>query len=117
MKYWIIVLVSVFLGFPTYSMADEAKAVEDLSVGKSLAFDRKKGNCLACHQIEGGTLMGTAGPPLLAMKARFPDRAVLRAQIWDSAVKNPHTVMPPFGRHGILSEQEIDQIVDFIHSL
>jgi len=26
-------------------------------------------------------------------------------------------VMPPFGRHRILSEAEIDLIVDYIHSL
>jgi sulfur-oxidizing protein SoxX len=51
------------------------------------------------------------------MQARYPDRAVLRAQIWDSTVKNPRTTMPPFGRHGILSEQEIDLITDYIHSL
>ena len=45
----------------------------DLEKGKQLAFDGKKGNCLACHQIEGGTLAGNIGPPLVAMKARFPD--------------------------------------------
>ena len=35
----------------TVSAADEA----EITKGKELAFDRKKGNCLACHQIEGVT--------------------------------------------------------------
>ena len=78
---------------------------------------RNKGNCLACHAIADGELPGTLGPPLLYMQQRFPDRAQLRAQVWDATVRNPDTVMPPFGRHRILSEAEIDLIVEYIHSL
>ena len=88
-----------------------------LEQGKKLAFDRKKGNCLACHQIAGGTLPGDIGPPLVAMKARYPDKAKLREQIWDARKKNPHTIMPPFGAHGILTEKEIDLVTDFIYTL
>jgi sulfur-oxidizing protein SoxX len=101
-----------FLGI-TSASADEATIAE----GKKVAFDRKKGNCLACHAIADGSLPGNIGPPLIAMKSRFPDKAILRAQIWDSTVKNPNSIMPPFGRHNILSEKEIDKITDFIHSL
>jgi len=85
--------------------------------GKSLAFNKKKGNCLACHVIAGGTQPGNIAPPLVAMKARFPDKAVLRAQIADPHAKNPSSMMPPFSSHGILSEKEIDMIVDYIHAL
>ncbi len=99
---------------PQLAVAADAQVIE---AGKKLAFDRKKGNCLACHQIEGGNLPGNIGPALVAMKARFPDKAVLRAQIWDSTVKNANTMMPPFGRHEILTEAEIDKVVEFIHSL
>jgi len=67
--------------------------------------------------IADGALPGNVGPPLIAMKARFPDKAKPRAQIWDATVANPKTIMPPFGRHNILSDQEVDKIVDFIHSL
>ncbi len=88
-----------------------------LEQGKKIAFDRKKGNCLACHQIAGGTLAGDIGPPLVAMKARYPDKAKLREQIWDPRKRNPHTIMPPFGPHRILSEKEIDLVTDFIYSL
>jgi len=93
--------------------ADEAT----IAAGKKIAFNRKKGNCLGCHMIADGALPGNVGPPLIAMKARFPDKAKLRAQIWDATVANPKTIMPPFGRHNILSDQEVDKIVDFIHSL
>lgn len=89
----------------------------DLEKGKKLAFDRKKGNCLACHQIAGGTLAGNIGPPLIAMKARFPDYDVLRAQIYDARVKNPNTMMIPFGPHAVMSADEIDLVTNFIHTL
>ena len=88
-----------------------------LDMGKAIAFDRNKGNCLSCHMIEGGELPGNSGPPLLMMQARFPDREVLRAQIYDAAERNPMTVMPPYGRHRILTSEELDLVVDFIHSL
>ena len=99
---------------PAIASADEAA---DLAKGKELAFDRKKGNCLACHQIEGGTLAGNIGPPLIAMKARFPDKAKLKAQIYDSTASNPNSIMPPFGRHKILSDKEIDMVTEFIYQL
>jgi len=94
-------------------------AADDAGItkGKELAFDRKKGNCLACHQIEGGSLPGNIGPPLVAMKARFPDYDQLRNQIYDARVKNPNTIMIPFGPHAVLSASEIDMITKFIHTL
>ena len=103
---------ALMLGSTTAS-ASEATIAE----GKKLAFNRKKGNCLACHAIAGGSLAGDIGPPLVVMKVRFPDKAVLRAQIWNASEKNPNSIMPPFGRHHMLSEDEIDKITDFIHSL
>ncbi len=96
-----------------------ANAADDsvIDQGKKIAFDRKLGNCLACHKIEGGDLPGNIGPPLVAMKARFPDKAKLRSQVWDSTRNNPNSMMPPFGRHEILTEAEIDKVVEFIYSL
>jgi L-cysteine S-thiosulfotransferase len=102
---------------PTSSLAAEAQAKSVVEQGQEIAFDRKKGNCLACHQIEGGSLPGNIGPPLIAMQARFPDKAKLRAQVWDSTRANPNTIMPPFGRQQILSESEIDKVVEFIYTL
>jgi sulfur-oxidizing protein SoxX len=85
--------------------------------GKAIAFDRGKGNCLTCHEIKGGDLPGTIGPPLNDMKARFPNRDDLVAIVTDETRRNPQTVMPPFGRNLILTDKEISAIVDFLYSL
>ena len=99
---------------------EAAKEAPKEPTGKDIAFDRSKGNCLACHAmpgVPGAESPGTIGPPLVAMKARFPDRAKLRAQIWDATATNPRSSMPPFGKHKILTEQEVDKVTDFIHGL
>jgi len=100
--------------FPA-SAADGASSI--VEKGKAVAFDRKKGNCLACHMTGDGTLPGNIGPPMIGMKARFPDKAKLRTQIWDSTVANPNSIMIPFGRNRVLSEEEIDQIVEYVYTL
>ncbi len=85
--------------------------------GKKIAFNRKTGNCLACHAIEGGSLPGNIGPPLINMRDRYPDKEQLHAQIWDATRYNPHSIMPPYGKHEILSNEELDRVVEFIYSL
>jgi L-cysteine S-thiosulfotransferase len=107
------VIAGQFVISPIVS-AEGANAVE---LGKKLAFDRKKGNCLACHGIEGGASPGNIAPALLAMQKGFSNKTELRAQIWDATVKNPESPMPPFGKHGALSEKEIDLITDFVWTL
>ena len=100
-------------------LAQEA-GVKKEATGKDLAFDRKKGNCLACHAMPtqpDAESAGMYGPPLIAMSARYPDKAKMRAQIWDATVANPSTTMIPFGKHGVLSEKEIDKIADFVYGL
>jgi sulfur-oxidizing protein SoxX len=93
---------------------DNAKMIEE---GQAIAFDRSKGNCLACHHIDGGQAGGTIGPPLIAMSVRFPDKEKLRAQVWDATIANPDSAMPPFGSHQIISDAELDKVVEFIWSL
>ena len=109
-------LTGAMLFSPAFA-AEDTESMSSLEQGKALAFDRFKGNCLACHYVEGGELTGNYGPPLIAMKIRYPDREVLREQIWDAAVKNPDTRMPPFGRNRILTEEEIDLVTEYIQSL
>lgn len=90
---------------------------ERIETGKEIAYDRKRGNCLACHYVQTDQLMGTTGPALIAMKARFPDREKLVSQIYDARLKNENTMMPPFGAHGSLSGEEIDLVVDWLYTL
>ena len=100
-------------------MAPPVLAAEDGAVaqGKTLATERGKGNCLACHMFDDGELPGSLGPPLLAMKLRFPDREMLRSQICDATVRNSDSRMPPFCRHGILTVEEVELIIDYLYTL
>ncbi len=109
----LVALLGMFAS-PVVTAGSHGAAIAE---GKKIAFDRKLGNCLTCHMIQGGALTGNIGPPLIAMKARFPDRAVLRSQISDSTAQNPMSMMPPFGRHKILTEKQIDLVTDYIHTL
>ena len=114
-KIWArFVLTGLFVLLTSMS---EAVLSDPLANGKSLVMEKSKGNCLACHSIADGKQPGNIGPPLLAMKARFPDADSLRKQIWDATLRNPDTRMPPFGRHGILSSKEIDLIVQYLYTL
>jgi sulfur-oxidizing protein SoxX len=94
-----------------------ARAQSAAAEGQKIAFDRGKGNCLTCHEIRGGDLPGTIGPPLTDVRRKFPDRNELVAIVTDETKRNPLTVMPPFGRNRILTEQEINAVVDFLQTL
>lgn len=85
--------------------------------GKLLVMAKSKGNCAACHMVADVELPGNIGPPLISMKARFPEPRLLFEQIWDASGVNPDSRMPPFGRHGILTSEEIDQIVEYLYTL
>jgi sulfur-oxidizing protein SoxX len=98
-------------------MLSSPARAQSAAEGQKLAFDRGKGNCLTCHDIKGGDLPGTIGPPLKDIKSRYPDRNDLVAILTDETKRNPQTVMPPFGRNLILTEQEINAIVDFLQTL
>ena len=104
------------LSVSTSVSAADKKAKKPVT-GKSLAFNKKKGNCLACHLISGGDQPGNIAPPLIGMKGRFPDKAKLRTQIAEPRTANPNSMMPPFSAHGVLSEEEIDLVVDYVYSL
>ncbi|MEA2915375.1 MAG: L-cysteine S-thiosulfotransferase [Bradyrhizobium sp.] len=97
--------------------ASTAQAQSATAEGQKIAFDRSKGNCLTCHEIKGGDLPGTIGPPLKDIKSKYPDRSELVAILTDETKRNPQTVMPPFGRNRILTEQEINAVVDFLQTL
>ena len=127
----VLILASLAVGLANNAIsADEIKkdpqspppvvTVPAEPTGQELAFDNRKGNCLACHSIPGDPKAITdanIGPPLIQMKARFPDRAKLREQIWDATKANPRSAMPPFGKHKVLSGPEVDKILDYIYNL
>ena len=89
----------------------------DTEAGKAIAMDRKKGNCIACHVLPDGQSPGGIGPALVAMQTRFETKEKLTEQIYDATVSNPGSAMPPFGKHGILSEKEFNDVVEDVWSL
>jgi len=110
----------------TYPSESNCSKIENPTTeqkGWCVAVNRRKGNCLGCHMImvnpwpEGFPPGGNVAPPLVAMKQRFPDTEKLRAQIWDATQINPASRMPPFGKHHVLSEEEIDAIVAFLMTI
>ena len=113
----LIPALAVVLSIGAAAFASPACAQSAAAEGQKLAFDRGKGNCLTCHEIKGGDLPGTIGPPLKDIKSKYPDRNELVAILSDETKRNPLTVMPPFGRNRILTEQEINAIVDFLQTL
>jgi sulfur-oxidizing protein SoxX len=118
-KHASVIAGSLILGTLFAGSAVAAEAKKEVT-GKELAYDNKKGNCLACHAmptLADAEQPGNSGPPLIAMSARFPNKADLRAQISDATARNPGTFMPPFGKHKALSAEEIDKITDFIYGL
>jgi L-cysteine S-thiosulfotransferase len=100
----------------TMAPATSAPAAAGAAAGEAVAFDRVKGNCLACHVIAGGSLAGSVGPALQNMKVLVPDRNQLYAIIYDEQARNPQTVMPLFGKNKILTPAEINDIVDFLYT-
>lgn len=122
-----------FWGFPALALAAlalsagfaaPAKAETDaerVQIGKEIAWRRSGeggiGNCLACHAIAGGESPGDMGPPLVLIQQRFPQRGMLRDRLYDPTVFNPISAMPPFGKHRILSEEEIEYVIDYLYTL
>ena len=112
-----VLIPALALWLGAVASASPAHAQSAVSEGQKLAFDRGKGNCLTCHVIKGGDLPGSIGPELKDIKSKYPDRADLVAILNDETKRNPQTVMPPFGRNRILTEQEINAVVDFLQTL
>ena len=98
----------------------EAATPERIAAGRALAHSQEKGNCLACHQMPRdpkAETLANLGPMLKDVRRRFPSRDELRLRVWDAARFNADTLMPPYGRHRILTEEEIDLVVDYISEL
>lgn len=108
---------ALLMAIGTASVRVLAQGTAAPSAGQAVAFDRTKGNCLACHTMRGSDVPSNVGPELNDMKARFPDRADLVAILRNEEARNPQTIMPSFGRNLILDQQEIEQVVDFLYTL
>lgn len=102
----------------------------DAANGRKVAINRKKGNCLACHQmpIPEQQFHGETGPALHDVGARMSE-AELRMRLVDPKVINPDTMMPSFyktGQHRVLKKfqgktildaQEVEDVIAYLKTL
>ena len=84
--------------------------------GEALAFDRSKGNCLTCHDIKGGDAPGNVGPELSDMKSRYPDRKELARDHLRRDQAQSADRHAAVRRNLILTEQEIEAVIDFLYT-
>lgn len=102
--------------------ADQAEENVVLS-GWCIAIDDRRGNCIACHTFNVSPwpaslpIAGNLAPPMVAIKARFPDSTLLRKVIEDASSLNSHSSMPPYLKHQILTAKEIDHLIGFLGTL
>lgn len=74
------------------------------------------GNCYACHQISPKEISyGNIGPSLLHYgKLRGTSEPIVRytwGKIYDAAAYNACSLMPRFGHNGVLTEQQMKDLV------
>jgi len=115
-------LINYLIGFTAFILlnacsVNQPTKVIPTSPGKEISFQRNKGNCLACHAIQGGEDPGNIGPELINIQDKFASKQELKALLWDATQFNPNTSMPPFGKHNILTESELNAVVNYIWSL
>ena len=100
--------------------------------GRKLVIDRKKGNCLACHQmpIPEEDFHGTIAPPLVGVGGRY-NEGQLRLRVVDIKQINPASLMPSFYKQPDklnrvakefqgktpLTAQEVEDVVAYLETL
>lgn len=89
----------------------------DAARGKVIAAEPRQGNCVACHQLPGDEWPGSVGNFLLQYRRFGYQDAQIYQQIFDPRVNHPNSVMPAFGTFGILSDQDIRDLVAYLQSL
>lgn len=103
----------------------------DAGRGREVAIDRKKGNCLACHElpIPEQPFHGEIAPNLAGVGGHYTE-GELRLRVVNPKLLNPDTMMPAFyrteGLHRvakafqgktILSAQDVEDVVSYLMTL
>ena len=125
MKYLIKFLLITTILFPGISFSDS------ISEGKKLTFDRKKGNCLACHNISSlkEPFQGNIGPSLDGIGNKYSE-GELRLRLVNPYYLNPNSLMPAFFRKDglmrvarkysektILTAEQIEDVISWLLTL
>lgn len=100
------------------AIAPRAHAQKDQ--GLELFIRPDKGYCIACHQVPaqaGPMTRSNVGPALAGARMRELGSARLHELLRDPTLANPDTTMPPFGKHHILDDREIDRMTEYLLAL
>lgn len=91
--------------------------------GKGLQYsdnpeDVNGGNCYACHQLDPAEVAyGNLGPSLTNYGARGQSDVMLQytwTKLWNTHAYNVCSHMPRFGAQGILTEQQLKDVMAFL---
>jgi sulfur-oxidizing protein SoxX len=103
----------------------------DAKAGRKVAYNRKTGNCLACHKlpIPEQQFHGEVGPDLAGVASRYSE-AEIRLRIVNPKKFNDDTIMPAFYRDSgltrvqkkwagktILKAQEVEDLLAYMMTL
>jgi Cytochrome c, mono- and diheme variants len=115
----VITCAAGFIGFETAAVAAPMTSAQNIAAGKSIAFNRTQGNCLACHVLPGGKMAGDVGPDLavLPLKAIFKTKEKLVDFLYDPEKVIPHINMPQFGKNKVLTHHQMELVADYLWSL
>ena len=110
----------------------EGAFANDYEKGRELAFDRNRGNCLACHKNSDAnteSFHGEVGPELDGVADRWTE-AELRGIVTNAKMMFDGTIMPAFYKDSgytrplkkfdgktILSAQQVEDIVAYLKTL
>ena len=113
MKLWIA--ASAMAGL--LSVEASAGNADLVKQGEKIFNTKKIGNCLACHAVNGKNINnpGTLGPKLQGLSA-WPEQA-LYDKVYDPYTTNPLSAMPPFGKNGVLSDEQIKAVVAYLKTV
>jgi sulfur-oxidizing protein SoxX len=110
-----------FLILAALSITAIAPAVQaQKGQGLELFIRPDKGYCIACHQVPvkaGPETRSNVGPALTGARMRTLGSKAIHELLQDPMRANPETVMPPYGRHHILDDHEIDLVTEYLLAL
>jgi sulfur-oxidizing protein SoxX len=86
----------------------------DAARGKKIASDVRWGNCVACHNLPG-LPGGNVGPSLADYGSRNLSLDYTYQRIWDTRLFSPDAHMPIYGTNSVLTEDEIRDVMAYIH--
>ena len=91
----------------------------DPTKGRALFLDRAKGPCSGCHLVPGADVWpaGNVGPDLSTLGDRGLPDPYLYQLLWDPRVVFPDTAMPPWGRNGVFTSEEIAHLLAYLQTL